>query len=182
MKNPAGQWESGKNKIPWRLAESNSILKGVRAYSLGADNFDEYGFYSATFNGESFYVLIKRFTSGSYAYPNIYKGWYDGPHYFAYALTSQEAGKLRNIANGENNRILIKYFDFQFFDMKDQRDAIESIKKLLAHKIRRKELELSCLKLRRIRKNQSRDFKSITSSARSRIFCPMVGYEITIRQ
>ncbi|MFZ6799763.1 hypothetical protein [Undibacterium sp. Di24W] len=113
VQNKAGQWESKKKTIPWRLNEDQKILHTVPEYALGIDNFDEYAFYFATYEGKQFVIFAKHFMEGSYYYPNIRKDWL--PKYVtdAYAFNIEELSKLSKLNDGEVNHIAIDAFDFQ---------------------------------------------------------------------
>lgn len=132
MLSPSGQWESAKNKIPYRLEAEYSSLKNRGTYSLGTDNFKKFNFYTAKTPANEFVVFTKTYTEGRYRYQNIREGWFDGTYTKAFAIELNEIKKLSDIKDGKVNRITLTAFDYMEVRMKRPAMALTDIKQNIA--------------------------------------------------
>jgi len=69
----SGKWKKAKNKIPYTDPEGKKPPTGKKA--LGIDNFDVLELRSITINEIPYSVLIVKYMSGTYRFPNSEEGW-----------------------------------------------------------------------------------------------------------
>ncbi|UWY30054.1 hypothetical protein N4T20_08935 [Flavobacterium sp. TR2] len=107
-KSEAGQWISGKNKIPQDLGENQKLLGNYEAYGLGSDNFISLEIKDVTIADSTYAVLIKKYRDGFYTYSSIQKGWNNKISCKYYVFSKGELNKIKEIENDNLNKILFK--------------------------------------------------------------------------
>ncbi len=122
--NPVENWISEKNTIPVYLDPEFNALLNYERNGLGIDNFIHYQLREVTYENKSYYVLIKKFKSGFYTYPNIEKGWNPFNSYNAYVFNKNEILKFDSLENGKPSSISINLIDNIYVEMKSDKEAI----------------------------------------------------------
>ncbi|WBX67886.1 hypothetical protein PG910_07045 [Tenacibaculum dicentrarchi] len=122
--NPVENWISGKNTIPVYLDPEFNVLLNYERNGLGIDNFIYYQLREVIYENKSYYVLIKKFKSGFYTYPNIEKGWNTFNSYNAYVFNKNEILKFDTLESGKPSSISINLIDNIYVEMKSDKEAI----------------------------------------------------------
>jgi len=124
MLNPVGDWISKKNTIPVYLDPEFDVLLNHERNSLGIDNFVYYQLRELIYNDSTYFVLIKKFRSGSYSYPSIEKDWYTFYAYNAYVFNKNELLKFDSLKDSVPSSISINLIDNIYTEMKTDAEAI----------------------------------------------------------
>jgi len=137
LKNEAGQWTSGKNKIPRDLGENQKLLGNYESYGLGTDNFISMEIKDVTISDSTYAILIKKYRDGFYTYSSIQKGWNNKTSCKYYVFSKSELQKVRDIKNDSLNKLYFKIIyegDLLFINTKTFNDV--TISKDISSKIK----------------------------------------------
>lgn len=137
LKNSSGQWLSRKNKIIQDLGENTIGLENYEKYSLGEANFIYFELKKVNINNVSYDMLVKKYRSGYYTYPNIQRDWNKENVCSYYVFKSDIVKEMKEAKADTLNTIYldVKYTGYISF-VTDKTNINDAISKDIAKKIK----------------------------------------------
>lgn len=127
MLNPEDEWVSLPNTIPAYLSGEYKTLLTYEKYGLGTDNFRSYELRRVSYEGKTYFLLLKRYRDGYYKYETIEEDWREYESFLAYVFTQEGLNKIKKAVDGKVNKIQIDVIGVVEVRWSDESEALDVI-------------------------------------------------------